>query len=156
MRIDKKVAVKNTKLKGLGVFSMVPFKKGDVAICGKPTIISTARTDHSFQIDFDKHVELDEPARLVNHSCDPNLGLKNNKHGGYDFIAIKNINPGEELGWDYCTTEFISIAIKNECLCENQNCRVKIKGYVALPERIKKKYNGLIANYLKNLNQRGN
>lgn len=143
------IIVLNTKTRGLGVFANASIKKGERVVCGKPVRITIERTHHSFQIDVNTHVELDEPARLINHSCNPNLGIKNNNFGGYDFIAIKKIKKGEELTWDYCTTEYISIAVENKCLCKSSICRKEIKGFAFLPKDIKKRYNDYIANYLK-------
>lgn len=149
MKGDRRLIVRDTISKGLGVFTKAAFDVGDVVVCGMPVSISAIRTDHSFQVEFDKHVELDEPARLINHSCDPNLGVKNNKNGGYDFIAIKEIKVGDELTWDYCTTEYCSISIKGQCLCGSSICREKITGFVGLPKDLIKKYNGFVADYLK-------
>lgn len=149
MRLSGKLAIKRTKAKGLGVFAKQKFKTGELVIRGKAVSKLKARTDHSFQIDFNDHVELDEPARLINHSCDPNLGIRNNSFGGYDFIALKEIIPEEELGWDYCMSEYVSIAIKISCLCGNRICRGHIDGYLTLPEEVKKGYNSFIADYLK-------
>lgn len=149
MRPSGKVIVRKTGIKGLGVFAKRSFSIGELVVEGKPVSKTKIRTSHSFQVDFNSHVELDEPARLINHSCDPNLGVRNNSLGGYDFIAIKQINPEEELGWDYCTTEYVSIAVKDKCLCESENCRVKIGGYTTLSQKELERYGGFIAGYLK-------
>lgn len=149
MRSD--LRVKNTGKKGVGVFANKPFGRGELIICGKPESFIDERTDYSFQVDVNKHIQLDEPARLINHSCEPNLGIRNNKFGGYDFIAIRDIFFDEELTWDYCMTEFISIAIKKPCLCGTKSCRRKIGGFVCLPPDIRNKYNEFIADYLKKL-----
>lgn len=149
MSTNKKLTIKKAGTKGFGVFANVAFEIGDLVVCGKPVSVAKVRTNTSFQVDFDKHVELDAPARIINHSCDPNLGVRNNHYGGYDFVAIKKIKPGDELGWDYCTTEYISIAIREKCLCGSNLCRIKISGYCNLLEEVRETYNGFIADYLK-------
>lgn len=149
MRFD--IFVKLAGEKGLGVFGEKPFKKGDLVVRGKPEKMVRERTDYSFQVDINQHVQLDKPARLINHSCDPNLGVKDNKFGGYDFIAIRDIAAGEELTWDYSMTEFVSIAIKDVCLCGSSNCRKKVGGFVCLPFETRNKYNDFVADYLKRL-----
>lgn len=154
MRPNGKLAIKKAGAKGLGVFAKREFKIDELVIRGKPVSKTKIRTDHSFQIGFNQHVELDEPARLINHSCSPNLGIRNNSLGGYDFVAIKKINPGEELGWDYCTTEYISIAVKDKCLCESKNCRVIINGFKFLPEEVQQRYSEFMADYLEELPDR--
>lgn len=143
------VSVLPVQGKGMGVFASKAFKIGDIVVHGKPESTVPERTDYSFQVDVNSHVQLDEPARLINHSCNPNLGVKNNKFGGYDFIALKNIEAEDELVWDYSMTEFVSIAIDGTCLCESKNCRKKIGGFVCLPIEIRNKYNNFIASYLK-------
>src|SRR3989344_3588427 len=144
MRLGE-LKIESTKTKGLGVFAERKFKTGELVVCGVPISKSNNRTNHSFQIGFNEHVELNEPARLINHSCNPNLGIRNNKYGGYDFFAIKEINLGDELGWDYCSTEYISIAVDGECLCNSKNCRTVISGFLTLPEEIKRNYGDFIA-----------
>lgn len=149
--MKQKFSVAPADGKGIGVFAEKPFKKGDLVVRGKPEGVVGERTDYSFQVGVNVHVQLDEPARLINHSCEPNLGVRNNKHGGYDFIVVRDIDVGEELTWDYSMTEFVSIAIKDECLCQSNNCRKKIGGFVCLPVDVRNKYNEFIADYLKRL-----
>ena len=36
------------------------------------------------------------PARYLNHSCGPNIGVRGvNKNGSYDFVALRDIDAGE-------------------------------------------------------------
>lgn len=141
----------STGKKGVGVFAAKSFKKGELVIRGKKVKKVNERTDYSFQTDLNTQVQLNTPARLVNHSCDPNLGVKNNKLGGYDFIALRNITSGEELTWDYAMTELISISIKNKCMCKTDRCRGTIGGFLCLSFEVRKKYGKFIAEYLKRL-----
>ncbi len=136
---------------GRGEFARRRLKKGGLVVCGKPVKGALFRTDYSFQVDKEKHVDLDEPARLINHSCNPNLGIASNEFGGYNFIAMRNIKAGDEITWDYCMSEYESIAIKNRCLCGSKICRGKISGYQALPKKIRKKYNNFIADYIRKI-----
>jgi len=143
--IDVKVKLTN---KGRSVFASRSFFKGETVVVGRREMILPERTNHSFQIDFDLHIELDEPARLINHSCSPNTGVRNNKFGAYDFVALVDIPEGDEITWDYETTEYVSIAVP-ECGCGSPNCRLKTRGFKFLPVNIKKKYGEFIADYLK-------
>lgn len=149
--MKQKVLAMQAGSKGLGVFAARCLKRGELVVHGKPEKILESRTDHSFQVDINKHVQLDKPARLINHSCDPNLGVRNNKFGGYDFIAIRDIAVDEELTWDYSMTEFVSIAIEDVCLCGSSNCRKDVGGFVCLPFEVRNKYNDFVADYLKKL-----
>ncbi len=149
MKTGNELTIRHTSLKGQGVFVSRNFKKGCLIVRGRVVKKVDSRTNYSFQVGPNQHVDLDVPARLINHSCDPNLGIKNNEFGGYDFFALKKIKAGEELTWDYCMSEYVSIAIKDRCSCGSESCRIKISGYRGLPIEIRKKYNGFIADYLK-------
>ena len=141
------IFVKQTN-KGNGVFATRNFKKGEVVVIGRRVEVLTERTIHSFQMNFNLHIEMDIPARLINHSCNPNTGIKNNQFGAYNFIALVDISEGEEITWDYETTEYISIAVP-QCLCNSSNCRGRLRGFSFLPVEAQKKYGEFIADYLK-------
>lgn len=145
--MDLDILVKVTN-KGRSVFASRCFRKGETVVVGKRVEILPERTMHSFQMDFDLHIQLDEPGRLINHSCSPNTGVQNNKFGGYDFVALVDIPAGTEITWDYETTEYISIAVP-KCFCGSSQCRLNIRGFKFLPLEIKKKYGEFIADYLK-------
>lgn len=142
------VVIKVTDKKGQGLFANREFKKGDVVVCGKLIKKVSKRTNYSFQLGPNFHVQLDKIARSINHSCEPNCGIRNNFYGGYDFIALKTIQKGEEITWDYATSEYISISI-NKCNCESKNCREIISGYSGLSNEIRLSYLPYIADYLK-------
>jgi len=134
--------------KGKGVFASRGFCKGETVVVGRRVEILPERTIHSFQMDFDLHIELDEPAQLINHSCSPNTGVRNNQFGAYNFVALVDIPSGSEITWDYSTTEYTSIDIP-KCCCGSTECRSKILGFKFLPDAIRKKYGKFIADYLK-------
>ena len=106
--------------KGRGVFASRGFRKGETVVVGRRVEILPERTIHSLQMDFDLHIELDEPGVLINHSCSPKTGVRNNQFGAYDFVALVDIPSGSEITFDYETTEYISIAIP-ECCCGSLN-----------------------------------
>ncbi|GAI75942.1 unnamed protein product, partial [marine sediment metagenome] len=87
------------------------------------------------QVEKEKYIDLKEPGKYVNHSCNPNVGIKKDKK----LVAIKNIKKGEEIFWDYST----SMDEDNwtmKCKCGNKDCRKIIKDFKYLPERTKNKY----------------
>lgn len=110
------------------MFSARRWHTGELVISARVTALSPQRTTHSFQTATDTHREFDEPARLLNHSCDPNLGIRDNAFGAFDFLALRPIAAGEELTWDYATSEYHSIAVP-ECHCGATTCRRTITGY---------------------------
>lgn len=143
------VMIGRSPLKGRAVFASQDYSKGNLIIVGKPTTVSSTRSMTSLQTNWNEHSELDEPACLTNHSCTPNMGVRNNDFGGYSFYALENIKSGAELTWDYNTTEYISISVP-ECQCNSANCRGSTPGFLYLEGELRSRYGGYIANYLKN------
>lgn len=62
-------------------------------------------------------------AWFVNHSCEPNLGFDSN----FNFVAIVEIQPEEELFWDYSFDE-TNPDFRMKCKCGSQFCRGVITG----------------------------
>lgn len=135
-------------VKGRGVFATRDFQKGETVVVGKREGIVPERTVYSLQMEQDLHVQFDVPSRLINHSCGPNTGVRNNQYGGYDFVALEDIRQGDEITFDYETTEYISIAVPS-CLCGSLACRGRIIGWHGLDENVRARYGEFIAGYLK-------
>lgn len=122
------VRIADDARKGLTIVAARRFSYGHVVVVGRPARVVPCRTAHSFQVDWDAHVDLDAPACYINHSCDPNTGICDNDYGGFDFIALRDIAQNEEITWDYETGEYVSIAVPC-CLCGTANCREVIRGF---------------------------
>ncbi|MGW6714424.1 SET domain-containing protein [Streptomyces globisporus] len=122
------VVIRKATGKGRGVYANRDFAAGERVVRGVVERAEPHRTMHSFQKDWDLHVELDEVARSINHSCSPNTGVVDNAHGGYDFVALTAIRVAEEITWDYETTEYESIAV-GTCLCASTTCRGRTRGF---------------------------
>jgi hypothetical protein len=134
--------------KGKGVFALREFVRGETVIVGKPVALLTERTIYSVQVDVGKHVDLNEPARVTNHSCTPNTGVLHNSYGGYDFIALRDIARGEEITWNYQTTEEAVIGF-DKCHCNSPDCQAIVRGFAYLPDTWKQVYATFVADYLK-------
>jgi uncharacterized protein len=134
--------------KGKGVFAQCFIPSGTLVCVGCPIETTSVRTEHSFQVDWECHVELDEPARLINHGCDFNLVIQDNELGGYSFYARRDILKGEELTWHYGMTEAVSIAVR-ACRCNSAQCEGRSVGFTEMStlKQGKLHQNG-IANYL--------
>jgi hypothetical protein len=75
--------------------------------------------DHYVYLDEDGFVLCWDHARLLNHSCDPNT-----LSGGYDFeIAVRDIQPGEEMTCDYGAMNPDCVF---QCECGLSKCRKEI------------------------------
>ncbi len=81
-------------------------------------------------------------ARYLNHSCEPNVGLR----GLFTLVTMREIQPGEELVWDYDMSEDTDWLM--ECSCGSPNCRREIRGFRHLPDSTRERYRGFISDWL--------
>ncbi|GHV06559.1 hypothetical protein FACS1894217_05490 [Clostridia bacterium] len=90
----------------------------------------------------------DEIARIllrVNHSCNPNCGLR----GEITGVAMRDIKEGEELTMDYAMLDDDPDVNYNlQCTCGDPSCRGTITGRDWLRPELQKKYKGYFAVYL--------
>ena len=86
---------------------------------------------------------------LINHSCDPNAGLRFAKGGAVFLVALRPIGVGEEVSWDYSTTLKDS-DWRMACDCRAPDCRGVIGNFDTLPTERQRWFveQGLVAPYL--------
>jgi hypothetical protein len=98
--IDFRVLEIAPNMMGVEIFGTA--SKGDVVYEFEGTV-SSVQTTTSIQISKYEHVE-DSLMRYFNHSCDPNMEfvVGEEKH---QMVAIKDIGEGDEVTFDYRTTE---------------------------------------------------
>jgi SET domain-containing protein len=77
-----------------------------------------------------------------NHSCDANLGMR----GEITFVAMRDIETGEELTHDWCTTDDDDYSV--ECKCGAANCRKILTGKDWQRPELQKQYAGYFSAYL--------
>jgi len=145
-RYDGILIINKTTL-GYGLESLRSFHEGDKVMSSKALEV-TPRDSHTVQTGWDRHVLIDLPARFVNHSCDANLGIRDNKNGAYDFFALRDIREGSELLWDYEASEY-EIGSFETCLCASQRCRKSLGGFKKHGDQVKSCYGEYVADYLK-------
>lgn len=83
-----------------------------------------------------------DDVEYCNHSCDPNVGVK----GQILLVARKKILIGEEICFDYETTEIVGEEF--ECNCGAENCRKKITGNAWMDSDFQKKNAGYFSWYI--------
>jgi SET domain len=85
---------------------------------------------------------------LMNHSCDPNAGLRFTA-GGPVLIALRDIGFGEELTWDYSTT-ILNHNWVMACQCGSPSCRGSIGEFHNLPVSKQRAYAelGILPSYI--------
>lgn len=82
-------------------------------------------------------------AHLLNHSCDPNCGIID----GIKIVAMREIEPGESLTWDYESTEDSDWEM-TKCECGSDNCRGKIRAFRYMPVEQRQKLKGFISPWI--------
>ncbi|XCN71290.1 MAG: SET domain-containing protein-lysine N-methyltransferase [Candidatus Electrothrix aestuarii] len=134
--------------KGEGVFATRPFHHNEKVMVGVIEKVLGSNYSHASQIgehDYVLHAGL---VSKVNHSCDPNCGIKVNKTGAHDFVAIKHISINEELTFDYAMRNYSVDHFPKKCMCGAKKCRGEITGWRDLSDKKKREYDGVAAPYL--------
>jgi len=101
---------------------------------------------HSIQVDENLYlvpIGPDEAPDFVNHSCDPNAGMR----GQVALEAIRPIQPGEEVCFDYAMSDG-SPYDEFECKCGSAICRGRFTGNDWLLPELWERYRGYFSPYL--------
>lgn len=105
--------------------SLLEFFKGDVICHFQAAAILRNPTYLTVQTGLDEHIHLKpEFLKFTNHSCDPTVFFDT---ASMEFIALKDINPGDEFTFFYPSTEW-QMAQPFECLCGSDSCLKNIAG----------------------------
>lgn len=117
--IDPRIETRSSPLHGKGMFAVAPIKQGEVAViwelaktyknredAEKAAANGRAKGKSIFVGQIDDNLYTveergDDPTYFMNHSCDPNVWLKDE----VTLIARRDIKPKEELTIDYALAE---------------------------------------------------
>ncbi|PAX08558.1 SET domain-containing protein [Sphingomonas lenta] len=149
-------AVRDTHL-GRAVFAAEPFAEGQAITRFSGRRVGAGRVRWPLEGADDRFVQVAPDAYLgpsgriddlINHSCDPNAGLRFTP-AGVLLVAIRPIQPGEEIAWDYSTTVG-EAGWRMACRCGSAKCRGVVEGFTSLPEDRRRWFEeqGLVAPYL--------
>ncbi len=134
--------VRPSKIQGLGAFAIAPIPAGTRIIEYTGERISTAEADRRYADDASEHPHVllfnvdsrtvidaavrGNEARFINHSCEPNCETVVEKKRVF-VEAIRDIEPGEELLYDYNLTRHDDdppgYEEKYACHCGAPTCR---------------------------------
>lgn len=154
-RISEKVEIRESNISRKGMFAKELIKKGEIVyikgghIITRDELFSSSVINSYLPISADYYlgaINLDEENDIKlfnNHSCDPNCGM----HGEITFIAIKDIQPEEELTIDYAFIDDEDYSF--ECHCGSPNCRHIVTGRDWKRKELQEKYYQYFAQYLK-------
>jgi hypothetical protein len=154
--LSPKATVKPSPIQGRGLFALEPIQKGEI-VCIKGGHIFDRQTlqkvvevlgPAEIQIAEDLFIgplsEAEREGSMIfsNHSCDPNIGVQ----GQIVFVAMQEIEAGEELTHDWATTDDDTYVM--ECNCGSKNCRRVISGQDWRRKDLQEKYAGYMSWYL--------
>ena len=104
------------------------------------------RSRHAMQIDDGLYLVAEAPSApgdYVNHSCDPNCGIRN----GVLVVTMRDVAAGEELTFDYAMSDGDDYD-EFACACGSPRCRGTVLGTDwRLPE-LRRRYAGWFSDHL--------
>jgi hypothetical protein len=146
--------LRETAGKGEGVVATRSFKAGETVMVGFIKKMLDRNHSHASQIGENKYVFHAGLISKVNHSCDPNCGIRVNGTGAHNFVAIRDIIVNEEITFDYAMRNYGVDYFPKQCICGSERCRGRITGWKDLPDEWKNKYERFVAPYLLELDAR--
>ena len=150
---NRRIQTRRSGVHGKGVFAVQPIAEGETLIEYVGEIISwpeaqarhphdPGNPNHTFYFHVDEEHVIDalyggNSSRWINHACDPNCEAE--EQNGRIFIkALRNIEAGEELNYDYglIIDERYTPKLKAEypCWCGSAKCR----GTLLAPKRARR------------------
>jgi hypothetical protein len=139
--------------RGDGVLATRPFAAGETVMVGFLIEALSANDSHATQVAPERWALHGGLGPMVNHSCDPNCGVRLNGGQAFDFIARRPIGAGQELTFDYAMRNFTIEHFPSACLCGAAHCRGSVTGWKDLPAERKAAYGELVAPYLRAMDE---
>lgn len=148
--------VQESPIHGRGLFAREPIARGEIVAIKGGYVLDAATLGEvagrlgpaeipvadGFFIGPRAAHERDGGMIFSNHSCEPNLGIQ----GQIVFVALRAIQPGEELTHDWATTDDGTYTMT--CRCDARACRGTITGQDWRRPDLRTKYRGYMAWYL--------
>lgn len=127
---------------GKGLFAGRNFQKGEWLFRFSGPVIGSAAASakgetegNVLQVGPTTYIDLEPPGVFINHSCNPNSGIRNH----IEVFALQSIQVGEELRFDYSTT-MSERRWTMRCHCGTSQCRGLITDFHELPPEIQERY----------------
>lgn len=144
-----KVYIKTSLQHGRGVFAREQIHAGEAILTFSGPLLKRAEVreeDYHLQVGADLYLGASGAADdYVNHSCEPNAGFRD----GLVLVARRDIEPEEEITWDYSTAideaDFEGFA----CRCGATRCRGVVRSFRHLDPATRKRLQGWLLPYLR-------
>jgi len=161
--LSPKCRVEKSVIDRRGVFAKETIARGDIIALWGGVVYSLEEITqlakkypyfetHTVSIDKDFYLGPITPSKaplddteMMNHSCEPNAGIK----GQIAVVARCMIRPGEEVCFDYDTTEISAVPFL--CQCGTPSCRRRIDGSGWRDEHFRAKNRGYFSWYIQEL-----
>ena len=137
---------------GRGVFARRTIRKGDNILAFEGPLIDFAETRRrgprecmAIQVGLNQYIDTLPPGVFANHSCAPNAGIQHDRQ----LIALRDIQPGEEICYDYSTT-MDEKSFTMHCRCGAPGCRRVVTDFSELPAAVQDFYisRGLVMSFI--------
>jgi len=155
--LSPKTEIRESKIHGRGLFATADIAKDEIVavkgghIIDRKTLrekITPVLGPVEIQIDDDLFIapvteeERELSMLYLNHSCDPNLGVR----GEITFVAMRDVCAGEELTHDWAMTDDDDYSM--ECNCGAPDCRKTLTGKDWKSSDLQKRYADYFSAYL--------
>ncbi len=145
-----RLEVRSAGIKGWGVFALEPIAEGCLVLPIEGQILrGSDLTDDllALQIGEDEWLASDGTLLddMVNHSCSPNVGFRD---GQPILYALRDIQPGEEICWDY-STSISEPGWSMICCCGSSQCRGIIRPWPELTRDDRQRLRSIALQYLR-------
>ncbi len=157
--LSKKLETRSSTVSGKGTFAKIDIKKDELlaAFGGNVITINPQWKKLPKELGY-LYIQIDDNLCIgaesmkdigdgdyLNHSCDPNSGIK----GQIFLVASKDIVKNEEITFDYAMV-LSGNSFKMHCSCKSKNCRKIVSSEDWKSQKIQKKYKGFFSWYLQN------
>lgn len=143
--MEKNYKIVKTK-KGLGLRLINKISAGALILVFEKNFVSYP-TNKTLRISENCHQLCQDERQaenFINHSCEPNAYIDFDR---LELRALKTIEPGEEITYDYLTSDWDSEDVFI-CDCKTLNCRGLIRGFRYLDKAGRQKIKHLLSPFL--------
>jgi len=155
--LSPEVEKRTSPIEGRGLFAretisaggIVAVKGGAIMDAAAFALIKSQVSPAEIQIEDGLYIaprsadEVEDNILCLNHSCDPNVGVR----GQITFVAMRDIPKGAELTMDYAMIDG-DPAERMDCACGARECRKVVTGDDWRRPELQRRYAGFFSRYL--------